>query len=1153
VCSFVNADVLETYDASDGMISGHVFDIYQDGNGDLWIATTEGISRFDGRRFYNFMMDEGLPDLWVKSIEKDDGGNLWFATKIGGAVRYDGIQFQIYTEGDGLTGNNVWDILRDSKGRLWFGTDKGVCYYDGSQFHQVGPPELVIGEPGRILEDRKGNLWFSTGRQSHGVFRFDGERFQQYTTEDGLMGNDVSAMLEDSQGRLWFSNGDGVSWYDGKSFHHLRSGGNEGFPFSSVMDIYQDSSGDIWFAGTGVCRYDGNQFTLYTTTDGLPMNSAWRLSQDREGNIWIGTGAAGIVRLEKNFHNLGRVESRLFSDNNGQIWGSFSKGTISRFDGTSFVLYLSEKGSLPPDAQLKYVDAQGNLWIQSSGGLLKYDGEQLHLYLSFQEIPQSASLSYVDTLGRLWFRRGREMLLYDNQSFHHILTVESRPGTPFESSQGDYWIVASPGPVYRYRNGEITRIPISEDLAKSYLYTVNEDLSGRIWVGANYGAYRSEEENSTLLNLVPEVSNVRVTEFFRDRSGVLWIATRNKGVCRYNGRDFHWFGIEDGLTSNWVNIIYEDSRGDLWFGSPDGGVTHYDGANFQRLTRKDGLPSNAIRQIIEDRQTGTMLFVTGRGIVHYTRLEDVTSPHISITRIVADKSYEPAPELQLPHTATHLILEYYGKSFRTKQMRYNYILEGYESDWHKTWDERAEYENLRPGSYTFKVIAIDRDLVYSEQPANVQITILPPPFYKSGTFIVGMILAAFLIPTAVYTSLWMHQRRKEAPFEPIPNPYIVGNPIRGKEMFFGREDDFQFVSNKLAGGQKGMVIVFCGERRSGKTSILYQIMDGRLGENFVPVLIDMQGMAVQGGAEFCEKLADAIAARVGDDINAIKYDFHAEGINPIRTFERFIDDVMASIEGKSLLLLFDEYELLEIKITQGALPSDIITFFASILERYPNLSFIFTGSRYLEQRQEEYWHRIIPKSIYRKISFLSQRDALRLITEPVKGTVSYQRQIPEMIYRLTAGQPFYTQVICQNLVDRLNGEERNRVFAHDVDAVVSDLSDNPLPQMIYFWDDLTGRQRIILALLAELLDNPDSYITVKQIADFVKEKTEGLQISESDIQTGLDELCDEEILERERAGEGRYEYRYKVDLFRHWVRRGHSIWQILADGISHTG
>jgi len=72
------------------------------------------------------------------------------------------------------------------------------------------------------------------------------------------------------------------------------------------------------------------------------------------------------------------------------------------------------------------------------------------------------------------------------------------------------------------------------------------------------------------------------------------------------------------------------------------------------------------------------------------------------------------------------------------------------------------------------------------------------------------------------------------------NPYIVGNPIKTREMFFGREDDFQYVERKIGAARTNQVLVFCGERRSGKTSILFQILNGRLGERFLPVLVDMQ-------------------------------------------------------------------------------------------------------------------------------------------------------------------------------------------------------------------------------------------------------------------------------------------------------------------------
>ena len=95
-------------------------------------------------------------------------------------------------------------------------------------------------------------------------------------------------------------------------------------------------------------------------------------------------------------------------------------------------------------------------------------------------------------------------------------------------------------------------------------------------------------------------------------------------------------------------------------------------------------------------------------------------------------------------------------------------------------------------------------------------------------------------------------------FQPIHNPYIVGNPIQEQKMFFGREDDFTFIQQKVTGGTKGGLLVLCGSRRSGKTSILFQIMNGRLGDDFLPVLIDMQAMTVENDLDFLIKLSMGI-------------------------------------------------------------------------------------------------------------------------------------------------------------------------------------------------------------------------------------------------------------------------------------------------------
>lgn len=283
------------------------------------------------------------------------------------------------------------------------------------------------------------------------------------------------------------------------------------------------------------------------------------------------------------------------------------------------------------------------------------------------------------------------------------------------------------------------------------------------------------------------------------------------------------------------------------------------------------------------------------------------------------------------------------------------------------------------------------------------------------------------------------------------NPYIVGNPIKTKEMFFGREDDFQFVIRKLGEGRSNQILIFCGDRRSGKTSILFQILLGRLGDDFLPILIDMQILAgIKNDNEFFKAIIDVACSQLNlpdltlKTIQEKNRDKTMEGI-----FKEFFASVYARFPDKILLFLLDEYELIETKIKDGSLSDHIIHFLAGILESSFKVSFIFTGSTNLENRKFEYWKILLGKSIYRKISYLSRNDTARLITEPLKDHITYPLNIIHSIYRLTGGQPFYTQVVCQNIVDLLIEEERTDPTREDLKLISRDIVNNPLPQMIY--------------------------------------------------------------------------------------------------------
>jgi AAA+ ATPase superfamily predicted ATPase len=385
----------------------------------------------------------------------------------------------------------------------------------------------------------------------------------------------------------------------------------------------------------------------------------------------------------------------------------------------------------------------------------------------------------------------------------------------------------------------------------------------------------------------------------------------------------------------------------------------------------------------------------------------------------------------------------------------------------------------------------------------------------------------------------------EEKFTPIPNPYIVGNPIKSGEMFYGRQEEFLFAKRKIETGDKSYVIVFCGERRSGKTSILFQILSGKLGEKFLPVLIDMQTMAgLKNDGDFFEEIAQEICRTLKDSrLNVADYNFQIPQESPYKSFRGLLDKILTLYPDKHLVLMIDEYEMIEEKFDEGSLSPAVITFFAGLLESARRLSFVFTGSRHLEQRKHiEYWRVLFGKSLYRRVSFLSREDTFRLITEPVRNQVTFQDGVVEAIYHLTAGQPFYTQVFCQNLLDHLNERQKTHVEPADIDVVTEGILQNPLPQMIYIWNSLELMEKLAFAVLAELQQEMEGFIPVTHFQQFLKKKGADYDLTKKDLTTALEHLYERELVFKK--GEM---YRIPIALLGQWVRREYSFWKILQE------
>jgi ligand-binding sensor domain-containing protein len=283
-----------------GLSDNHVYTLFQDKRGSIWVGTSGGLSKYNGRRFRHFTEKEGLSSTAISSIMEDSSGDLWIGTYEGGVNKFDGENFSHLSGSEAKDHNAVISMLEDSRGDLWFCHWLGVDKYDGKSFTYFDYRNGGEGPRGNafdILEDRKGRIWFGT--HSGGLSMYDGKSFTHYNKQHGLNSDLVMCMEEDRSGNLWIgTNGGGLSKFDGKNFTWFTT--KEGLNDNVVYSLLEDKHGNLWI-GTlsgGISRYDQNSFIHFTEKNGLSDNTVNSIIEDEEGNLWFGT-EAGLSVLAK--------------------------------------------------------------------------------------------------------------------------------------------------------------------------------------------------------------------------------------------------------------------------------------------------------------------------------------------------------------------------------------------------------------------------------------------------------------------------------------------------------------------------------------------------------------------------------------------------------------------------------------------------------------------------------------------------------------------------------------------------------------------------------------------------------------------------------------------------------------------------------------
>lgn len=757
---------------------------------------------------------DGLPQNTVEAIAQTPDGYLWFGT-VEGLVRFDGTSFRVFNVRNTpqLTMNYISSLCVTRDSSMYVGTYAGtlVRWYRGA-FRRVPPPRrgehMMVR---RIYEDRHGEIWVAT---TNGLLQVRGDSVHKvFTVADGLPMNAVHGVCESSDGRLFLATPLGIWVRAGDCFEPWMKGPKlkpmppYDFAFerpevlgSTPTDILCDGRGGLWIGtrGTGLFRYAGGTLTSFAATRGLEKVTVVRLFEDRNGSVWIGTMARGLWRYARGTFSSftsadglsGDEVMSLFEDREGNLWAGVSTGGVNMFTNSTFstfrigttlmenmvwslgegprgevvastasgdIFVLDGKHFTRSAAMSKqhngiiaaYLQGRdGDYWIGGSDGLVRFkDGAAKKLS------PLPVTTMARDGVGRIWIGGARGVAVV----------------------RGDELVPAFPGMM---KNLSDTRQLLFDGDSTMYIVTRTFGL-GRFTVPRGRGSVVLDSADVHWSNLGNDAGAPWILSASRDTLGTLWVTTMGSGLKVVRGSKVFTLTPADGIPEEVMYIAMPDGAGNMWFSSNNGvyraaATDLYDllegrakHVSFDSYGTSDGMYSdecNGGHQASGLRtRDGRLWFPTTAGVVmvdpHRMPVNNVP-PAVVIERMLVDnKEGSVVPGTRYEPGNGELEFHFIGLSYAApERVRYRYLLEGFNKQWIDAGNRHeAFYTNIPPGSYRFRVQAVNASGTWNELGAAVAFT-LEPHFRQTPWFVV---LVAGLAGGMILLGLFAYKRYRD--------------------------------------------------------------------------------------------------------------------------------------------------------------------------------------------------------------------------------------------------------------------------------------------------------------------------------------------------------------------------------------------------------
>lgn len=754
------SDPLNPYSFSGNMVTS----MYEDKEGKLWIGSSDGYLNIYNREndsfvHYRLINEHAAPPKEyyelplpfsrsdpnsITSITEDEDGNIWVGSWGNGLARFDEQTKEFIKlaqpESIDLKLNSlvVSDFFIDKSGIFWLtAMGEGLIRMEiDLKSNRVTDFDLCssnilsgakLNGLVTLLEDKEGNIW--TGSLTSGIYVFphkyrnksslDKIPFKNFNAsgKSGLNSDAVFALIEDRKGFIWAGTfGGGVNKFNKKKQKFVvinNSGDKENSLNDDIIALYEDRAGMVWIGahlGLGVVKIETNEKKFHTLNKDkhnrlkLNDNVVWAVYENASGVLWAGTYRGGLNKIDK------RKNESIFYKNDPVNSKSISQ---------NYIRSIAE-------------DKKGNLWIGTYSEGLNILDKNTNTFKRYKFNPKSKGSIGANQIQAIYAAKDSSM-----------------------------WIGAFGGGLNKAvpsLNGDIEFVKFINDSGDPYslsdnrVYSIYEDSEGIMWIGTFGGglnkfdrktgkffAYKTNEDPSSL-------SDNKVCAVYEDKYGNFWIGTFGGGLNKFNkgtGK-FKRYAYGSSGLSRVIYGILEDDNNNLWLSSDNGLI------KFNILTESyisydihDGIQSDEFNggAYFKNRK-GELFFggINGLNYFHPDSIIDNTNiPPVVITSVnYSNKQLSGyINDLVLNHNQNFISFEFAALDyhFPVKNI-YAYKLEGVDEAWRFTNGQRryANYTNLPPGEYIFKVKGSNNDGIWNEKGAEMRIVILSP-YWRSWWFI----------------------------------------------------------------------------------------------------------------------------------------------------------------------------------------------------------------------------------------------------------------------------------------------------------------------------------------------------------------------------------------------------------------------------------